>query len=145
MIEGIRALNGYLNGSMTNELQEESEDDLGFIIMGLLFLFPIFFILYRVFKPSKPRCPQCKKKNTTMTKSNTLSKTKDYEVVKKIYTCQDCGHTFEKEEKINFPKDDGFNNTSGRVTPRRSSYNHTPRGGSFGGGSFGGGGAGSRF
>ena len=48
MIEGIRALNGYLNGSMTNELQEESEDDLGFIIMGLLFLFPIFFILYRV-------------------------------------------------------------------------------------------------
>ncbi|MBQ2046011.1 MAG: TPM domain-containing protein, partial [Muribaculaceae bacterium] len=145
MIEGIRALNGYLNGSMTNELQEESEDDLGFIIMGLLFLSPIFFILYRVFKPSKPRCPQCKKRNTTMTKSNTLSKTKDYEVVKKIYTCQDCGHTFEKEEKINFPKDDGFNNTSGRVTPRRSSYNNTPRGGSFGGGSFGGGGAGSRF
>lgn len=78
-----------------------------------------------------------------MTKSKTLSKTKDYEVVKKIYTCQDCGHTFEKEEKINFPKDD--DNTSVRDTPRRSSYNNTPRGGSFGGGSFGGGGAGSRF
>ena len=78
-----------------------------------------------------------------MTKSNTLSKTKDDEVVKKIYTCQDCGHTFEKEEKINFPKDD--DNTSGRGTHSRSSYNHTSRGGSFGGGSFGGGGAGSRF
>lgn len=145
MLEGIRALYGHLNGSMDNDLQEESEDDLGFIIMGLLFLSPIFFILYRAFKPSKPCCPQCKKRNTTMTKSNTLSKTKDYEVVKKIYICQDCGHTFEKEEKINFPKDDGFNNTSGRVTHSRSSYNHTPRGGSFGGGSFGGGGAGSRF
>jgi uncharacterized protein len=93
----------------------------------------------------KHYCPQCKKRNTTMTKSNTISKTKDYEVVKKIYTCQDCGHTFEKEEKINFPKDDGLNNTSGRVTHGRSSYNSTPRGGSFGGGSFGGGGAGSRF
>ena len=61
MLEGIRAVAGYLDGSMPNELQGEEEHGLGFVLMGLLFLSPVFLILYKVFQSSKPRCPQCKK------------------------------------------------------------------------------------
>lgn len=116
MLEGIRAVAGYLDGSMTNELQEEEEHGLGFVLMGLLFLSPVFLILYKVFKPSIPRCPQCKKRNTAITATKVLSKTEDYEEVEKQYTCQDCGHAFVKTEKHYFQKADDSNKTSVKFT-----------------------------
>ena len=145
MLEGIRAAVGYLDGSMTNELEEEGESDMGFIIMGLLFLSPVFLILYRVFQSSKPRCPQCKKRNTTVTASKVLSETEDYEEVEKHYTCQDCGHTFSKTERHYFQKADDSNKTSVKFTRSNSDDDNESRGGSYGGGDFGGGGAGSKF
>ena len=145
MLEGIRAAVGYLDGSMTNELQEEEEHGLGFVLMGLLFLSPMFLILYKVFKPSTPRCPQCKKRNTAVTATKVLSKTEDYEEVEKQYTCQDCGHAFVKMEKHYFQKADDSKNTSAKITGSRTDNAYTPRGGSYGGGKFGGGGAGSKF
>ena len=145
MLEGIRAVAGYLDGSMTNELQEEEEHGLGFVLMGLLFLSPVFLILYKVFKPSTPRCPQCKKRNTAITATKVLSKTEDYEEVEKQYTCQDCGHAFVKTEKHYFQKADDSKNTSAQITGSRTDNAHKPRGGSYGGGKFGGGGAGSKF
>ena len=145
MLEGIRAAVGYLDGSMTNELQEEGEHGLGFVLMGLLFLSPVFLILYKVFKPSTPRCPQCKKRNTAITATKVLSKTEDYEEVEKEYTCQDCGHTFSKTERHYFQKADDSKNTSAKITGSRTDNAHTPRGGNYGGGKFGGGGAGSKF
>ena len=145
MLEGIRAAVGYLDGSMTNELEEEGESDMGFIIMGLLFLSPVFLILYRVFQSSKPRCPQCKKRNTTMTASKVLSETEDYEEVEKHYTCQDCGHTFSKTERHYFQKADDSKKSSSQVTSSNTGNDNEPQGGSYGGGKFGGGGAGSKF
>lgn len=141
MLEGICAVAGYLDGSMTNELQEEEEYGLGFVLMGLLFLSPVFLFLYKVFRLSKPRCPQCKKRNTAITATKVLSKTKDYEEVEKQYTCQDCGHAFVKTEKHYFQKADDSNKTS----RSNSDDDNESRGGSYGGGDFGGGGAGSKF
>ena len=145
MLEGIRAVAGYLDGSMPNELQGEEEHGLGFVLMGLLFLSPVFLILYKVFQSSKPRCPQCKKRNTTITATKVLSKTEEYEEVEKQYTCQDCGHAFVKTEKHYFQKADDSKNSSGKYGGSSSSDNHQTRGGSYGGGKFGGGGAGSKF
>ena len=145
MLEGIRAVAGYLDGSMTNEVKEEGESDMGFVILGLLFLSPVFLILYKVFKPTNPRCPECKKRNTMVTDSKLLSQTEDYEEVEKQYTCQDCGHTFVKKEKHYFKKADDSKNTSVKFTSRSSHDDDELRGGSYGGGDFGGGGAGSKF
>ena len=145
MLEGIRAVAGYLDGSMTNELKEEEEHGLGFVLLGLLFLSPVFLILYKVFKPSTLRCPQCKKRNTAITATKVLSKTEDYEEVEKQYTCQDCGQAFVKTEKHYFQKADDSKNTSAQITGSRTDNAHKPRGGSYGGGKFGGGGAGSKF
>ena len=145
MLEGIRAVAGYLDGSMTNELQEEEEHGLGFVLMGLLFLSPVFLILYKVFKPSTPRCSQCKKRNTAVTATKVLSKTEDYEEVEKQYTCQDCGHTFIKIEKHYFQKAADPDKSSVKYGGSSSSDSHQSRGGSYGGGKFGGGGAGSKF
>ena len=145
MLEGIRAVAGYLDGSMTNELQGEEEHGLGFVLMGLLFLSPVFLILYKVFQSSKPRCPQCKKRNTTVTATKVLSKTEDYEEVEKQYTCQDCGHTFVKVEKHSFQKAADSGNSSAKFGVSNTGGADKPRGGSYGGGKFGGGGAGSKF
>ena len=145
MLEGIRAVVGYLDGSMTNELQEEGESNMGIIIMGLLFLSPVFLFLYKAFRSSKPRCPQCKKRNTTVTASKVLSETEDYEDVEKHYTCQDCGHTFVKTERHYFQKADDSKKSSSQFTSRNTGDDNEPRGGSYGGGNFGGGGAGSKF
>ena len=145
MLEGICAVAGYLDGSMTNELQEEEEHGLGFVLMGLLFLSPVLLILYKVFKPSTPRCPQCKKRNTAITATKVLSKTEDYEEVEKQYTCQGCGHTFVKTERHYFQKADDSKKTSVKFTRSNSDDDNESRGGSYGGGDFGGGGAGSKF
>jgi uncharacterized protein len=145
MLEGIRAVVGYLDGSMTNELQEEGESNMGIIIMGLLFLSPVFLFLYKAFQSSQPRCPQCKKRNTTVTASKVLSETEDYEEVEKHYTCQDCGHTFVKTERHYFQKADDSKKSSSQVTSSNTGNDNEPQGGSYGGGKFGGGGAGSKF
>ena len=145
MLEGIRAVAGYLDGSMTNELQGEEEHGLGFVLMGLLFLSPVFLILYKAFKSSKPRCPQCKKRNTKVIDSKVLSETKEYEEVEKQYACEDCGHTFIKKEKHYFQKAADSDKSSVKYGGSSSSDNHQSRGGSYGGGKFGGGGAGSKF
>jgi uncharacterized protein len=145
MLEGIRVVGGYLDGSMINELREEGENDLGFVIMGLLFLFPAFLILYKVLKPSTSRCPQCKKRTTTVIASKVLSKTEDYEDVEKYYTCQNCGQTFIKTEKHYFLKVDGSEKSSDKFISSSTDDDNEPRGGSYGGGNFGGGGAGSKF
>ena len=145
MLEGIRAVTGYLDGSMTNELQKEEEHGLGFFLMGLLFLSPVFLILYKVFQSSKPRCPQCKKRNTTVTATKVLSETEDYEEVEKHYICPDCGHTFVKTERHYFQKADDSEKLSTQFTGSNTGGADKPRGGSYGGGKFGGGGAGSKF
>ena len=145
MLEGIRAVAGYLDGSMANELQKEEEHGQGSFLMSLLFLLPVLLLLYKVFKSSKPRCPQCKKRNTKLTASKVLSKTEEYEEVEKHYECMDCGHTFVKTEKHHFQKASDSDNSSGKYGGSSSSDNHQTRGGSYGGGNFGGGGAGSKF
>lgn len=146
MLEGIRALNGYLDGSMTNEIQKEEESgNLGFIIMALLFLSPVFYLFYRMFKPSTPQCPHCKKRDVMVSDTKVKEKTAEYEVIEKTYLCHKCKGTFVKEEKNYFRKE---NTSSKPIIPasrKESSDDEASKGGSYGGGSFGGGGAGSKF
>ena len=136
MVAGIRAVNGYLDGSMENIGNDESEDDpLEFII--------IFFVIFGGFigiglyaNWRKTRCPRS-------------NGTKTEEVV---YKCRNCGHILRRKERSrdeNYkgPRGGGpfIGGMGGGFFGGHGGSGGGFSGGSFGGGSFGGGGAGSRF
>lgn len=145
MVEGIRAVNGYLDGSMDN-LGSHSEEDLTPIFIFLLFIIGgIGIVGWTVWHNN--RCPKCKKHKIQRISSHLITRLNGYKIEETTYLCQHCGHTFKKQSKsidehyrgprggsTIFMGGGGFGRGGGGFS-----------GGSFGGGSFGGGGAGSRF
>ena len=147
MIEGIRALNGYLDGSMENMGTQEEEDltplyfFLAFIIGGIgLIIFSVWY---------NNRCPKCKKHNIQRISSHIISQINGYKIEEVTYLCQHCGHSFKRRHKSidsNHRGPRGGNTIfMGGGSFNHGSFGGDFGGGSFGGGSFGGGGAGSRF
>ena len=145
MVEGIRAVNGYLDGSMEN-IGSDEEEDTAIIIFLALFFGGLFLIIFLVAFYGN-RCPKCKKRHALQRVSSQVVSRK-YGVIttEVIYICKYCGHQVKMKEQS------GDSNYHG---PRRGGGFFVGgggfgggggfSGGSFGGGSFGGGGAGSRF
>ena len=151
MVEGIRAVNGYLDGSMENIGGDEEEDMTFLYIFGILFLATIALSGYSAWKQN--RCPKCKKHKIQRISSRIISRSNGYIVEETTYLCQNCGHTFNRQNKSSDPN---YRNPGGGIGPIFMGGGFGGRrgggfggggfgGGSFGGGSFGGGGAGSRF
>ena len=144
MVEGIRALNGYLDGSMEN-IGGEAEEDLMPIYIFLAFIIGgVGLIVFVVWYSN--RCPKCKKHKIQRISSRTISRINGYQTEEITYICQHCGHTFKRQSKSIDPNYRGPRGGStifmgGGGFGRGGGFG----GGSFGGGSFGGGGAGSRF
>ena len=139
MVEGIRALNGYLDGSMEN-IGGEAEEDLMPIYIFLAFIIGgVGLIVFVVWYSN--RCPKCKKHKIQRISSRTISRINGYQTEEITYLCQHCGHTFKKQSKSIDPNYRGPRGGS-TIFMGGGSFG---RGGGFGGGSFGGGGAGSRF
>ena len=144
MLEGIRAVNGYLDGSMENIGGEEEEDMLPLYIFGAFMLGGLGLFGFAVWYQN--RCPKCKKHKIQRISSRTIERANGYITEETTYLCQNCGHTFTRKTKSTDPNYRGprsggptiFMGGGGRGGGGFS-------GGSFGGGSFGGGGAGSRF
>ena len=147
MVEGIRAVNGYLDGSMENIGSEGDEDMTPLYIFGVLMLGGMGLVGYGVWRNN--RCPKCKKHQIQRISSQTLSRANGFITEEITYLCQNCGHTFTRKTKSSDPNYRGPR--SGGPTIFMGSGGFGGRGGggfsggSFGGGSFGGGGAGSRF
>ena len=144
MVEGIRALNGYLDGSMDNIGNDEEDFT---IILILLIFITGGMIVFGVAIWHNNRCPKCKKHKIQRISSHVISRINGYKTEETTYLCQHCGHTFKRQTKsidqnyrgprggsTIFMGGGGFGRGGGGFS-----------GGSFGGGSFGGGGAGSRF
>ncbi len=146
MVEGIRALNGYLDGSMENIDNEEADNTPLFIIMGVIFGSFVLIVIIVIFFANQ--CPKCKKRQALQRISSHVISRKHGVITSEVtYICKHCGHHVTKKEQTGDPNyrgprggntifmgGGGFGRGGGGFS-----------GGSFGGGSFGGGGAGSRF
>ena len=146
MVEGIRAVNGYLDGSMENIGDEEEEDMLPLYLFGALMLGGLGLFGFAVW--SQNRCPKCKKHKIQRISSQTLSRANGFITEETTYLCRNCGHTFTRKTKSSDPNFRGPRGGSGPIFMGGGFGGRGGggfSGGSFGGGSFGGGGAGSRF
>lgn len=146
MVAGIRAVNGYLDGSMENIGGEEKEDDALLYFLAFFFICIILISLIIAFFGN--RCPKCKKRHALQrVSSQVISRRMGVVTSEVTYICKYCGHHVTMKEQSNDPNfrgprggstifmgGGGFGRGGGGFS-----------GGSFGGGSFGGGGAGSRF
>ena len=147
MVEGIRAVNGYLDGSMENIGSNEEEDMTPLYIFGAFMLGGLGLFGWAVWNQN--RCPKCKKHQIQRISSNILSRANGFITEETTYICKNCGHTFTRKSKSSDPNFRGPRGGSGPTIfmggggfgGRGGGFS----GGSFGGGSFGGGGAGSRF
>ena len=151
-LAGVQAVNGYLDGSMENTDNDESEDDsLGFII--------IFFVIFGGFiglglyvSWRKTRCPNCKKHKLQRLSSRVIDRSNGTKTEEVVYQCRNCGHILRRKEQSrdeNYkgPRGGGpfIGGMGGGFFGGHGGSGGGFSGGSFGGGSFGGGGAGSRF
>lgn len=148
MIEGMRAVNGYLDGSMEN-IEEEEEEDIWLILFAIVcFLGGLGVLVFFVWRASG--CPKCKKHQLQRMTSRVVSRRNGIKTEEVTYLCGHCGHTFTRKEQS---EDDNYRGPrhrhGGTIFMGGGGFGSGGgggfSGGSFGGGSFGGGGAGSRF
>lgn len=147
MIAGIRAVNGYLDGSMENIGEEEKEDMTPLYIFGAFMLGGTGLFAWSVWNQN--RCPKCKKHKIQRISSNILSRANGFITEETTYICQNCGHTFTRKSKSSDPNFRGPRNGGPTIFMGGGGFGGHGgggfSGGSFGGGMSGGGGAGSRF
>ena len=147
MLEGIRAVNGYLDDSMENIGGEEEEDMLPLYIFGAFMLGGLGLFGFAVWYQN--RCPKCKKHKIQRISSRTIERANGYITEETTYLCQNCGHTFTRKTKSTDPNYRGPRSGGPTIFMGGGGFGGRGgggfSGGSFGGGSFGGGGAGSRF
>lgn len=152
MVAGVRAVNGYLDGSMENIGTEETDNDsLGFIITFLL-LFGGFIGIGAYNNWRKKRCPVCKKHQLQRISSKVIDRSNGMQTEETVYRCRNCGHVLKRteqsrDENYRGPRGGGpfIGGMGGGFLGGYGGGGGGFSGGSFGGGSFGGGGAGSRF
>ena len=146
MVEGIRAVNGYLDGSMENIGSNEDEDMTPLYIFGAFMLGGLGLFGWAVWNQN--RCPKCKKHKIQRISSQILSRANGFITEETTYLCQNCGHTFTRKTKSSDPNYRGPRSGGPTIFMGGGGFGGRGggfSGGSFGGGSFGGGGAGSRF
>lgn len=146
MVAGIRAVSGYLDGSM-EKLGGEDDDDTFLIIAFLSVIFGGIVFSGIIIALFANQCPKCKKRHALQrVSSHVVSRKNGVVTTEIIYLCKYCGHrhiTTEKSYDDNYrgPHRGGTIFMGGGGFGGGGGFS----GGSFGGGSFGGGGAGSRF
>ena len=146
MVAGIRAVNGYLDGSMENIGGEEEEDDttIMYILASIFVCIILVCLIVAIFGN---QCPKCKKRHALQrVSSHEISRKHGVITSEVTYLCKYCGHRHVTKEQSSDPNFRGPRSGGGTIFMGgggRSGGGFS--GGSFGGGSFGGGGAGSRF
>lgn len=137
MTAGVRAVCGYLDGSMKPEIDAEDEDD---PIKTILILFGLTGVLAWYLNRKSRKCPNCGKIGLENTDANTLAESRTYKRIESTYVCKHCGHTVKRQQTLSkVARGGGYIGGFGGGGGGRS------HGGHFGGGHFGGGGSGSRF
>lgn len=146
MVEGIRAVNSYLDGSMENIGGEEEDNAL---LYFLAFFFICIILISLIVAIFGNRCPKCKKRHALQRVSSQVVSRKLGVVTSEVtYLCKYCGHRHVTKEQSSDPNFRGPRSGGPTIFMGGGGFGRSGggfSGGSFGGGSFGGGGAGSRF
>lgn len=146
MVEGIRAVNSYLDGSMEN-LEGEEEDNALLYFLAFFFICIILFSLIVAIFGN--RCPKCKKRHALQRVSSQVVSRKLGVITSEVtYLCKYCGHRHVTKEQSSDPNFRGPRSGGGTIFMGGGGFGGGGggfSGGSFGGGMSGGGGAGSRF
>lgn len=151
MVAGVRAVCARLDGSMTNDTEDEGNLPIGYMLLGLLGIIAVASFFGILAQRKATKCPNCGQHKLQRSGSVLVSRRNGVKTEDVTYTCLNCGH---------------------KVVRRQQSYDENYRGGggsgpvifggmgggrgfggggggfsggSFGGGMGGGGGAGSRF
>ena len=147
MLEGIRAVNSYLDGSMENIVSDEDEDMTPLYIFGAFMLGGLGLFGWAVWNQN--RCSKCKRHKIQRISSHIVSRANGFITEETTYICRNCGHTFNRKSKSSDPNYRGPRSGGPTIFMGGGGFGGHGgggfSGGSFGGGSFGGGGAGSRF
>lgn len=137
---GVRAVCGYLDGSMKPEIDNDEEGGLWKIIAGFFGL--IGLGAWWANRKAKT-CPKCKAVKLVFKETRLLSETDTYKRVESIFVCSACGHIVSRPQTIS-KLSDRSRRRVGTFSSGSDSSERDP-GGHFGGGHFGGGGSGHRF
>lgn len=145
MLAGIKAVKGYLDGSMQREVEHQDNGSMDLLLfVGLPIL--ALGILSIMARRRKQVCPNCKKHGLRLVDDRIVSRSAHRTRHQRTYSCKYCGmqtsETYTEEDDDDF-RGGGFPPIIGGLGG--SSFGGGRFGGSFGGGGFGGGGAGSRF
>lgn len=151
MVAGVRATCARLDGSMTNDSEEEDDLSAVGIFLLILGIIGVAMIIGIIAQRAATKCPNCGQHKLQRSSSTLVSRSNGVKTEDVTYTCRNCGY---------------------KVVRRKQSYDENYRGGggggpiifggmgggrgfsgggggfsggSFGGGMGGGGGAGSRF
>lgn len=150
MVEGIRAINGYLDGSMEN-IDDQEEDEIWILLLIMAFILGgicLGGIAVYLSVRQKTRCPQCKQHTLQRVSSRIVGRNRGVKTEDVTYRCRNCGHMLTRREQSQDENYQPPRNGGGTIIMGGGSGwsgREGFGGGSFGGGSFGGGGAGSRF
>lgn len=149
MVEGIRAINGYLDGSMENIGNEEDGDGMIIVFIIMFMIFGGIALIAIIIALFANRCPKCKKRHALQRISSQVVSRKHGVITSEVtYLCKYCGHHVTKKEQSSDPNYRGPRGGGSTIFMGGGGFGRGGggfSGGSFGGGSFGGGGAGSRF
>lgn len=148
MVSGVRAICARLDGSMTNDGEEE-DASIVTVFFAFVLLFLLAFILIYIGARNASKCPKCGKHKLQCVSSQIAYQRAGVKAEDITYICQNCGHTLVRRQNS---YDDNYRRGGGAGplifgggSFGGGGFGGGFSGGSFGGGSFGGGGAGSRF
>lgn len=151
MVAGIQAVCKRLDGSMTNDGEEDEDEGalMGFFVVVCILL-SLAFLLIWIGARKASKCPKCGKHSLQRISSQIAYRRGGVKAEDVTYICENCGHTLIRRQNSydeNYrgggsgPIIFGGGFGGGRSFGGGGGFG----GGSFGGGSFGGGGAGTRF
>lgn len=154
MVAGIQAVCKRLDGSMTNDGEEDEDEGalMGFFV-AVCILLSLAFLLIWIGARKASKCPRCGKHSLQRISSQIAYRRGGVKAEDVTYICENCGHTLIRRQNS---YDENYRGGGsgpiifgGGFGGGRSfgggGFGGGFGGGSFGGGSFGGGGAGTRF
>lgn len=151
MVAGVRATCARLDGTMTNDSEEEDDLSAGGILLLILGIIGVAMVIGIIAQRAATKCPNCGQHKLQRSGSTLVSRRNGVKTEDVTYTCRNCGFKVVRRQQS---YDENYRGGGGGGGPiifggmgggRGFSGGGGFGGGSFGGGMGGGGGAGSRF
>lgn len=150
MVAGVRATCARLDGSMTNDSEEEDDLSAGGILLLILGIIGVAMVIGIIAQRAATKCPNCGQHKLQRSGSTLVSRRNGVKTEDVTYTCRNCGFKVVRRQQSYDENYRGGGGSGPVIFGGMGGGRGFGGGGGFGGGSFGGGmggggGAGSRF